>query len=228
LTSTETGVPPPTLVIGNYNYSSWSLRGWLALRMAGVEFDVERVRLYQPDTRAKILAHSAAGTVPILKCDGFVLSESLAIGEYAAELAPAARLWPDDVATRACARSVATEMHGGFPAVRQALPFNFCGRAKRTPALSDDARAQLARIESLWTECRQQHERGGPFLFGRFSVADAMYAPVVSRLRTYGVPVGEVAQAYADAVWALPAMQEWGAQAAREREREARYEALLE
>lgn len=220
-------MPLPTLVIGNWNYSSWSLRAWLALRMAGVEFDVERVLLYQPDTRAKILAHSGAGTVPILRCDGLVLSESLAIGEYAAELAPEARLWPDDVAKRARARAVATEMHGGFPAVRQALPFNFCGRAKRAPVLSDDARAQLARIESLWTECRQQHGRGGPFLFGRFSVADAMYAPVVSRLRTYGVPVGDVAQAYADAVWALRAMQEWGAQAAREPEREARYEALL-
>jgi glutathione S-transferase len=220
-------VPPPTLVIGNFNYSSWSLRAWIALRMAGVEFQVERVPLYQPDTRARILAHSTAGTVPMLKCGGLVLSESLAICEYAAELAPAARLWPDDRQTRALARSVATEMHGGFPAVRQALPMNFCGRAKRTPQLPDDARAQLARIESLWTECRRRHGRGGPLLFGRFSVADAMYAPVVSRLRTYGVPVGEVAQAYADAVWDLPAMQEWGAQAARESEREPRYEALL-
>lgn len=220
-------MPPTTLVIGNRNYSSWSLRAWIALRMARVEFQVERVLLYQPDTRAQILAHSAAGTVPILKHDGLVLSESLAICEYAAELAPAARLWPDDLATRARARSVATEMHGGFPAVRQALPLNFCGRAKRTPQLSDDARAQLARIESLWTECRRHQGRGGPFLFGHFTIADAMYAPVVSRLRTYGVKVGEVAQAYADAVWALPAMQEWGAEAAREPEREARYEAML-
>ena len=220
-------MPRPTLVIGNWNYSSWSLRAWIALRMARVEFQVERVLLYQPDTRAQILAHSAAGTVPILKHDGLVLSESLAICEYAAELAPAARLWPDDLAMRARARSVATEMHGGFPAVRQALPLNFCGRAKRTPQLSDDARAQLARIESLWTECRRHQGRGGPFLFGHFTIADAMYAPVVSRLRTYGVKVGEVAQAYADAVWALPAMQEWGAEAAREPEREARYEAML-
>jgi glutathione S-transferase len=220
-------VPRPTLVIGNWNYSSWSLRAWIALRMARVEFQVERVQLYQPDTRAQILAHSAAGTVPVLKHDGLVLSESLAICEYAAELAPAARLWPDDLPTRARARSVATEMHGGFPAVRQALPMNFCGRAKRTPQLSDDARAQLARIESLWTECRRHHGRGGPFLFGLFTIADAMYAPVVSRLRTYGVEVGEVAQAYADAVWALPAMQEWGAEAAREPEREAHYEAML-
>ncbi|HVH17945.1 MAG TPA: glutathione S-transferase N-terminal domain-containing protein, partial [Myxococcota bacterium] len=109
-------MPRPTLVIGNWNYSSWSLRAWIALRMARVEFQVERVQLYQPDTRAQILAHSAAGTVPVLKHDGLVLSESLAICEYAAELAPAARLWPDDLPTRARARSVATEMHGGFPA----------------------------------------------------------------------------------------------------------------
>ena len=218
---------PPTLVIGNYNYSSWSLRGWLALRVAGIPFQVERIRLYQPDTRARILALSAAGTVPVLKDGALVLSESLAICEYAAELAPAARLWPDDLAERALARSVATEMHGGFGAVRQALPFNFCGRAKRTPALSDDARAGVARIESLWTSCLRRPRRHGPFLFGHFTVADVMYAPVVSRARTYGVTLGDEAQAYADAVWALPAMQEWGDLAAREPEREARYEALL-
>jgi glutathione S-transferase len=220
-------VAPPTLVIGNYNYSSWSLRGWLALRAAGIPFEVERVRLYQPDTRARILAHSAAGTVPVLKNGALVLSESLAICEYAAELQPGARLWPDDRETRALARCVATEMHGGFAAVRQALPFNFCGRAKRTPSLPDDARAGVARIESLWTQCLQRPGRDGPFLFGHLTVADVMYAPVVSRFRTYGVPLGEGAQAYADAVWALPAMQEWGTLAAREPEREARYEALL-
>ena len=205
-----------TLVIGDARYSSWSLRAWIALRMAGIDFEVERIRLYQPDTKAKILKHSPAGTVPILKRDGLVLSESLAICEYAAELAPAAKLWPADRDLRALARSVATEMHGGFPAVRQSLPMNFGRRAKRTPTLGDDARAQVARIESLWTSCRQGRPEGGPFLFGPFTVADAMYAPVVSRFHTYGVPLGADAQAYVDAMWKLPAMQEWGAEAARE------------
>jgi glutathione S-transferase len=209
-------VPAATLVIGNYRYSSWSLRGWIALRMAGLDFEVERIALYQPDTKARILKHSAGGTVPILKCDGLVLSESLAICEYAAELAPQSRLWPSDRDTRAQARSVATEMHGGFPAVRQTLPMNFGRVASRTPALGDDARAQVSRIESLWTACRQRFGRGGPFLFGHFTIADAMYAPVVSRFHTYGVPLGKDAQAYADAIRALPAMQEWGAEAARE------------
>lgn len=220
-------MPLPTLVIGNYNYSSWSLRPWIALRMAGVEFQVERIPLYQPDSRARILAHSAAGTVPVLKHDGLVLWESLAICEYAAELAPQVRLWPHERATRAQARAVATEMHGGFPAVRQSLPMNFRGRAKRTPPLGDDARAQIARIEASWVACRQRHAGGGLFLFGHFSVADAMYAPVVSRFRTYGVPLGVEAQAYVDAMWALPAMQEWGGAAARETERMP-VDALLE
>ncbi|HVN39998.1 MAG TPA: glutathione S-transferase family protein [Myxococcota bacterium] len=205
-----------TLVIGNYRYSSWSLRAWIALRMAGIDFVVERIALYQPDSKARILKHSAAGTVPILKHGGLVLSESLAICEYAAELAPQARLWPADRDTRALARSVATEMHGGFPAVRQTLPMNFGRTSKRTPALGDDARAQVARIESLWTGCRQRSGREGPFLFGHFTVADAMYAPVVSRFHTYCVRLAPGAQAYADAIWKLPAMKEWGAEAARE------------
>ena len=209
-------MPTATLVIGDCRYSSWSLRAWIALRIAGIDFEVERIRLYQPDSKAKILKHSAAGTVPILKQGSLVVSESLAICEYAAELAPQARLWPVDRDVRAHARSVATEMHGGFPAVRQSLPMNFGRRAKRTPALGDDARAQVARIESLWTSCRRRRPAGGPFLFGHFTVADAMYAPVVSRFQTYGVPLGPDAQTYADAMGKLPAMQEWGADAARE------------
>ena len=217
----------PVLVIGNCNYSSWSLRPWLALRMAGIEFELERVALYQPDTRARILAHNESGTVPVLKCGELRVWESLAICEYAAELAPRAGLWPDDRDARARARAVATEMHGGFPAVRQSLPLNFSRRARRTPPLSDDARAQVARIEAVWTQCRRRAGGSGPFLFGRFGVPDAMYAPVVSRFHTYGVPLGAEAQAYADAVRALPAMQEWGAAAARESER-APYDTLLE
>jgi glutathione S-transferase len=214
-----------TLVIGNWNYSSWSLRPWLALRMAGLAFEVERIPLYQPDSRAKLLARSGAGTVPVLVHGDLTLWESLAICEYVAELAPS--LWPADRATRARARCVATEVHGGFPAVRSALPMNIRARARHTPALSDDARAQIARIATLWTDCLE-HAKDGPFLFGRFSLADAMYAPVVTRFRTYGVTLPGEVQKYADAVWALPAMQEWTSNAERESERMPDTDRLLE
>jgi glutathione S-transferase len=215
------------LVIGNYNYSSWSLRPWLALEMSGLEFRSERIPLYQDDTKAGIRAHSPAGTVPVLEHGELVLWESLAICEYVAELAPGAQLWPSDAFVRARARSVATEMHGGFPAMRKELPLNFRGKAKRTPELSADARAQVARIEESWSDCLARAGGGGPFLFGRFSIADAMYAPVASRFRTYGVKLGPAASAYADAVLALPAMQKWGAEAARESERVDLYDRLL-
>lgn len=217
-----------TLVIGNRNYSSWSLRPWLALRMSGLAFAVERIPLYRDDSKARIFAHSAAGLVPVLHDGATTVWESLAICEHVAELAPRAGLWPDDRATRAVARAVATEMHGGFPAIRATLPMNFRARAKRTPSLSDVVRAQIARVESLWTESRQRHGATGPFLFGRFTIADAMYAPVVSRFRTYAVPLGPVAQAYADAVWAMDAMQEWGAEARAETERIEATERALE
>jgi glutathione S-transferase len=214
------------LVIGNCNYSSWSLRGWLALRAAGLAFDTIRIPLYQPDTRARILEHSPGGTVPVLERGELVVWESLAICEYAAELAPAAQLWPSDPLVRARARAVATEMHGGFPALRQALPMNFTGRAKRPPQLSDEVRAQVARIQASWSDCRKRFGAGGPFLFGRFSIADCMYAPVVSRFRTYGVAQSPEVAAYAEAVWAHPAVQEWHAEAAREPKIES-YERLL-
>src|SRR5262245_4986194 len=212
-------MPELLLVIGNWNYSSWSLRPWLALRMSGLPFRTERIALNQPDSKARLLAQSGAGLVPVLRHGDLCLWESLAICEYVAELAPEAGLWPADRAQRARARSVATEMHGGFPAVRAALPMNVRGRAARTPPLSDDARNQIARIASLWTDCRARAGAGGPFLFGRFSIAAAMYAPVVPGLRTYGVVLPASAQAYADAVWGLPALQEWAGNAERETER---------
>lgn len=216
------------LVIGNKKYSSWSLRPWILLRHAGATFEEIRIPLYRPESKEQILRYSPSGKVPLL-IDGEVrVWESLAICEYVAELAPRAGLWPDDAATRARARSVATEMHGGFPAVRQALPMNFRARAKRTPALADEVRAQIARIEALWSGCRQRAGVSGPFLFGRFTIADAMYAPVVSRFRTYGIALAPAAQAYADAVSALPAMQEWGEHAAKEVERMPDTDRLLD
>jgi glutathione S-transferase len=215
------------LVIGNWNYSSWSLRAWLALRMSGLAFETERVPLDVPGAKERLLAHSGAGLVPVLKHGDLTLWESLAICEYIAELAPGL-LWPEDRATRARARCAATEMHGGFPAVRAALPMNVRGRARRTPPLSDDARAQIDRIVTLWTDCLKRSVGDGPFLFGRFSIADAMYAPVVSRFLTYGVELPAAARAYTEAAWALPAMQEWKAHAEREAERMPDTDRLLD
>jgi glutathione S-transferase len=210
-------MPEITLVIGDKNYSSWSLRAWLALKATGAPFREELVRLYQPDTRLRILAHSAAGKVPVLKDGPITVWESLAIGEYLAERFPAARLWPADAAARAYARSVATEMHGGFPALRRELPMD-CRKRAAMPQISGEAQASIERITAMWRDARKRFGAGGDMLFGHFTVADCMYAPVVSRFVSYGMRLDPVCAAYRDAVIALPAMQEWLAGAAAESE----------
>lgn len=204
-----------TLVIGNKNYSSWSLRPWLALRQAGLDFDEIVIPLSETGTRASILKHSASGRVPALRHGDLTVWDSLAICEYAAELQPEAGLWPDDRAARAVARSVSAEMHAGFTALRQHMPMNIRSKFPdegRKPGVKED----IDRITALWRQCRSRYGADGAFLFGRFGIADAMFAPVVSRFRTYGVALGEVEQAYADAVWALETMQEWAKAAANE------------
>jgi glutathione S-transferase len=197
-----------TLVIGNKTYSSWSLRGFLAARLGGIEFDEVLVRLSKPETRATLLGHSAAGKVPVLKHGERVIWDSLSIVEYLAEQCPEAGLWPDDAGARAMARSVAAEMHSGFQALRGHMPMNLRrslpGRG-RARGVSED----VERIGAIWRECRQRFGAGGPYLFGEPSAADAMYAPVATRFRTYGVEVDPVGQAYATAVLALPAFLEW-------------------
>ncbi|WP_298727206.1 glutathione S-transferase family protein [uncultured Ferrovibrio sp.] len=211
-----------TLVIGNKNYSSWSLRPWLALKATGQEFDEVLITLRQPETKAKILAHSPAGKVPVLKHGDLLVWESLAICEYVAELFPAAGLWPDDPRARAVARSVSTEMHAGFAALRRDLPMDIAKLSDVPRSASDEAKADIARIQQIWQDCRgrfgskKQSEGGGDFLFGRFGVADCMFAPVATRLRTYGVALDPVSAAYVDAIYAWPAMQEWCAAAAKE------------
>jgi glutathione S-transferase len=195
------------LVIGNWNYSSWSLRPWIALKTLDFAFDVRRIPLYGPGAKDEILKHSPAGKVPVLIDGTTVVWDSLAILEYLAEKKPA--LWPADPAERARARSVAAEMHSGFPNLREHMSMNvrkrYPGRG-RTPQVL----AEVERIQAIWSAAR------GPFLFGAFSAADAMYAPVVLRFRTYGVEVAN--QAYYAAMLALPAMQEWIAAAEREAE----------
>ncbi|MEQ1502051.1 MAG: glutathione S-transferase family protein [Myxococcota bacterium] len=200
------------LVIGDYALSSWSLRPWLALTVGGVPFETEVIRLNQPDTKARILARSPTGKVPALRLDdGTVVWESLAICEVAAEANPS--LWPESPVARAVARSVACEMHAGFATLRQEHPMNVTIRTPKAP--SPTVVAEVGRIRALWAGVREAYGAGGPFLFGRFSIADAMFAPVVTRLRTYAIPTDPGSE-YCAAVWALPAMAEWERRAAAE------------
>ena len=201
------------LILGSKNYSSWSLRPWLAMKVAGIAFAETVLPIYKPGAREKILEYSPSGKVPLL-IDGAVrVWESLAIIEYAAEKFPAAGLWPQHSDARAHARAIAHEMHGGFLPLRRNCPMNM----RRTPGAIDlpaDALANVARIDEIWTDCRARS--GGPFLFGAFGAADAMYAPVVSRFHTYAVPVGPIARVYMDAVMGLPAWVEWQVRAVEE------------
>ena len=203
------------LIIGNKNYSSWSFRPWIAMRAAGIAFDEEVISLDAPDFKARVGCHSGTGKVPVL-IDGEVkVWESLAILEYLAEKFPKAGLWPADAAARAHARVISSEMHAGFVPLRKHCPMNMW-RPVRKRELPADVAANVARIDALWTDCRARFGRGGPFLFGAFGAADAMYAPVVSRFHTYAVDVGAVARAYMQAVMALPAWAEWTAAAVKE------------
>lgn len=216
-------MPKCVLVIANKNYSSWSLRGWLALRRTGIAFEEILVPLARPETRDAILEHSPSGKVPLLEYGDDAVWDSLAIVEYLAERFPAAGLWPADPAARAIARSAAAEMHAGFMAMRRGLPMNLRARHPNH-ALAADVAAEVERIRDIWRTCRGRFGATGPFLFGRFSAADAFYAPVVGRFRTYGVALDAVCRAYADAVWDTPDMREWAAAAAAEPYTIAEYE----
>lgn len=196
------------LVIGNKNYSSWSLRPWMALSMAGIPFRETVILLDTPETASLIGQHSAAGRVPVLHHGRQTVWESLAIMEYLAELFPEKHLWPKPVSARAVARSISNEMHAGFSALRNACPMNIRRPRKPVP-LGDAAGRDIARIEQIWRECRAKFGKGGKFLFGRFSIADAMYTPVVSRFETYAVPVAAETRAYMDAILATTAFRSW-------------------
>jgi glutathione S-transferase len=197
------------LVVGNKNYSSWSMRPWLALRASNIPFEETFIPLYTGTAdKQRILDVSPAGKVPILVDGDVTVWDSLAIIEYVAERYPEVKLWPDDVAARAHARSVCAEMHSGFVALRSECGMNL-HRPVRAIALSADAEANVARVEEIWRECRARYGAKGPFLFGRFGAADAMYAPVVHRLRTYAIDVAPDTKAYMETMMALPAFQEW-------------------
>ncbi len=197
------------LVIGNKNYSSWSMRPWLALRANDIAFEEVFIPLYTGDAdKQRILGVTRSGKVPALVDGDVTVWDSLAIIEYLAERFPDARLWPEDRASRAHARSISAEMHSGFMALRSECPMNL-HRPVRGIALSEDARANIARIQAIWLECRERHGKRGPFLFGAFGAADAMFAPLVYRFRTFAIEVASEVQAYMDTMLALPAVQEW-------------------
>jgi glutathione S-transferase len=204
-----------TLTISSKNYSSWSMRGWLMCKLAGIEFEEVLVAPDDADARAEILLLSPSILVPCLTYEGIKVWDTLAIGEFLNEIAPDKGLLPKDRAKRAHCRSICGEMHSGFVSLRQALPMNIKAHFSEFKIWSK-ARADIGRIAQIWRECLDAH--GGPFLFGDISLADAMYAPVVSRFRTYGVTLEPRLSEYADRIWSLPAVEEWRAGAEAEDE----------
>jgi glutathione S-transferase len=202
------------IVVGNKKYSSWSLRGWLALKLSGAPFEEVVVALDMPDTEANIRRYSPSGRVPALLDGEIAVWDSLAIAEYLHEKVPHRQLWPQDPARRAHARSVSAEMHSGFANLRNDCSMRIVEERPYKP-LRPETQAEVDRIVAIWSECLEKY--GGPFLFGKtFSLADVMYAPVVSRFRTYAIPVKGAVKDYCDAVWAFPALQEWVAAARAE------------
>ena len=217
--------PTLTLVIGNKNYSSWSLRPWLAMKHTGIPFLEHRIALYQPNSRRHVLEHSPTGKVPALKDGTTTVWDSLAILEYLAEKFPDRGLWPRSAAARARARSMSAEIHSSFGELRMHMPMNlrnsYPGRG-----LTSEVEADIARIVSLWTDCHAI--ASGPFLMGDFCIADAMFAPVATRFVTYGVRLPPVCHRYVDMLIALPAMQAWYADARAEREAVEEYDRLYD
>jgi len=203
------------LVIANKNYSSWSLRPWLAMTMAGLPFDETIIPLDMPSTKKQIAEHSGAGRLPVLHHGKITIWETLAILEYLAETFPEKNLWPKSKSARARARAISNEMHAGFTGLRNSCPMNL----RRTPKpikLNEETNAEIIRIEEIWRECRNTFGKGGKFLFGKFCIADAMFAPVVTRFDNYAISVGRDTRAYMDVVMATKAFQKWKSAALEE------------
>ena len=216
---------PLKLIVANKAYSSWSLRPWILLAHFKIPFEEAVIPMDLPDTRANMLKYAPTAKCPSLHDGKVAVWESLAIMEYVAEAFPEKAIWPRARAARALARSLANEMHAGFMALRQACPTNF-RRKPKSIALGDDVRADVARIEAAWAEAREAFGRTGPFLFSRFSAADAMFAPVVNRFHAYDIPVAKTTRAYMEAMMGLPAWKAWIADAEAEPWRIEKYEAI--
>lgn len=209
----------PLLVVGNRNYSTWSLRAWLGLRLAGIPFEVEVIPMGQPDSQARMLARGPTGAVPVLVVEGQPIWDSLAICEYAAEVATGPSPWPEERLARALARSLCAEMHDGYRGLRWHWPMNLRRPVGPTPLEAEPARsveAETARVAERWRLCRERFGSSGPYLFGRFTLADAFYAPLATRLDTYAAPLAPDTRAYVDAVLDHPLVREWRAEARAE------------
>jgi glutathione S-transferase len=206
----------PILYIGNRNYSSWSLRPHMALAMAGIEFETNLIRLGEPEFSRKVKRISSAGLVPILVHNDITIWDTISILEYIAETWPKKNLWPANKKARALARSASAEMHSGFGKLRNACPMNI-RRPKKPVPFSQGVLADVARLETLWSQCRKEFGKGGPFLFGKFSNADAMFAPVVSRLETFDFKVKPDTRKYMDAVLNCTAFKQWQSLALKEK-----------
>ncbi len=199
-----------TIIIGNRNYSSWSLRAWLVARFSGLTFDTHKVLLDTPEFKTEIVKFSPSSLVPALREGGWVINDSLAIAEYVNDCAPQAKLWPNDTRKRAEARSMSCEMHSGFIHLRSEMPMNIRATG-RAVVPSDGTKKDIRRVIELWSQCLQTsaEERGGPWLFGRFSICDAMFVPVAFRFRTYSVELPAECQAYVEHCYSDPLIQEW-------------------
>jgi glutathione S-transferase len=203
------------LIIGNKNYSTWSLRAWLLLAEAGIGFEEVRISLDTNDAASKIAQYSPAGRVPVLILDGQAIWDTMAIAETVAERFPDKKLWPSGPAARAYARSISAEMHAGFSVLREAMPMNCRAMGRKVP-LPDALTADIDRIFEIWSDCHRRYAAQGDWLFGEFSIADAMYAPVVLRFRTYGVNLPESASVYPERLLQSGAIQDWLAAAESE------------
>jgi glutathione S-transferase len=208
----------PTLIIANKNYSSWSLRPYMVLAMAGIAFDEKLIRLATPTFAKRVKRYSKAGRVPILLHKQLVVNDTLSIIEYVAETWPKKTIWPTNKTARAKARSISAEMHAGFHALRGACPMNLRRPAKLPPGgITPEVAADVARIEQIFADARKTYGKGGPFLFGKFSAADAMFTPVVTRLETYAIPVSKVTRAYMNAIFSTHAYRTWKQDSAQEK-----------
>ncbi len=212
------------LIIGNKNYSSWSLRPWILLKETGIAFEEQRIPLHTETTRSTVLQLSPAGKVPIYIDNGLTIWDSLAICEYINDKYPDKHCWPTDMQDRARARAISNEMHSGFPTIRNTL-FMSCRTRIVYTNISPKLEEELERVRQIWRDCRSRNP-DGPFLFGRFTIADAMYAPMVCRFLAYGIKVGAAEQAYMDAMLALPSLKQWMQDGAAETEVLSKYEVV--
>ncbi|RUR84100.1 glutathione S-transferase family protein [Chlorogloeopsis fritschii PCC 9212] len=212
-----------SLVIGNKNYSSWSLRSWLAMKQFGLEFHEICIPLYTTESVSKISQYSPSGKVPVLLHGSLAIWDSLAICEYLAEEYPHLHWWPKDKSARAIARSISAEMHSGFQTLRQNMPMN-CRAKLPGKGMAIGVQKDIDRITTIWQECRQKFGAGGDMLFGKFTIADAMFAPVVLRFVIYDVQLDDIARNYVETILKLPALQEWIKAAETEQEVIAAYE----